>query len=232
MARCWNAFANVTAFICATQTSLFAWTAHMSHVSHMRCNAIDSHSVDIYSVSHSMFSPILQWSHIQILEDIPLHWPPPPSVKTVTPKVKAKGKAKASAKAKTEPATASETTRPAGQNRPTPPAFLTNLVRCGNQMANSTSWNMVIGALESLVKQRVVILPASDICREQRCQRENRNIATLTLLGKWQPPKPGEKKSLLMESVEDLMSCLDYELLRVSKNSAVCHCHFVRIASN
>ncbi len=160
-------------------------------------------------------SVILKRSHVQIPEDLPLDWPksdtPQPIVKTVTPKPKAKGKgkSKAAAKATTEPSTNSEKPRPVGQNRPTPPAFLTNLVRCGNQMANSTSWNMVTGALEALVKQRVAILPASAISREQRCHRETQNITTLTLLGKWQPPKPGEKKSLLMESAEDLMSCLD-----------------------
>ena len=208
--------------LCNTDQSLRLDSSHVTRV--VRCtwfSFIITASVLSTFIVHSdliiqymsVFSSLVQLSHVQIPQDLPMDWPKsdmtqPTETKTKAPKSKAKGKAKATAAAKTEPSTDSQKTRGVANRQSTPPAFLTNLVRCGNQMANSTSWNMVIGALESLVKQRLVVLPASDMSREQRLHRETQNITTLTLLGKWLPPKPDEKKSHLMESAEDLIACL------------------------
>ena len=51
--------------------------------------------------------------------------------------------------------------------------------------------------------------PLSEISEETRSQRKHDNIKTLTLLGKWQSLEEidaaGGKKSLLMESAEELI---------------------------
>ena len=79
-----------------------------------------------------------------------MDWKPLPAPEPETSSAKTNGRGKGKAKAKAqEPAEA----KPPEKKKPkTSPAFLTNLVRCGNQMSSASSWNILKSTIRQIIR--------------------------------------------------------------------------------
>lgn len=64
------------------------------------------------------------------------------------------------------------------------------------------------------IQGNLCLAPLSDLSEEMRLRREQENVNTLKLLGKWQTADELEtnKKTAVMESAEELIMFLDYLL--------------------
>ena len=193
-----------------------------------------------------------------LCQDLPVEWmPPPPPKDSAVGEGKGKGKGRGAAKAKAKAKAATKADKadsePAPKKKPEKHMFLTNLVRCGNQMSSSSSWSVVKAALRSLIRRTSSLLtgivlqplaatmlssfvffwvrgwavwgscghvlgnlrmvPLSALGPETRIYREQENIKTLRLLGRWQTAEEiaanNGKKTAIMESSEELISYLD-----------------------
>lgn len=146
-----------------------------------------------------------------MIQDMPAEWPKAAVISdkaAVADGKKPTGKAKAKAKPKAKPETEDVKSKPVPESKPkSAPTLLTNLVRCGNQMGNSSSWAIVESALKDQIATKLKIKPLSELTHHQRLQHEQENIKTLTLLGIWQTPAQLEvqKKTAIMESAEELI---------------------------
>ena len=180
----------------------------------------------------SCFEPSLtaiDWLEVSLtrLQDLPLQWAPAhaPISDSAEKKQKSTAKAKAGkAKAKVKgrgKGKCEETTNEGEPEKPkakTGPSLLANLVRCGNQMANASSWAIINAAFAEQIRSKLRILPTCQLSMQRKLQLEQENIKTLTMLGIWQTPEDLEKKKKtdLMETAEELM------LFLVSTSGFVC----------
>ena len=116
-------------------------------------------------------------------QDLPIHWAPKatepapvalPTTTSVPSQGRGRGRGKGTGKAKAKASAASAST-PGGKPDTKPPpkakpdqekaskpnrqhSFLTNLVRCGNQMGNSSSWNILKRTLVDLIQSSLASL--------------------------------------------------------------------------
>ena len=157
------------------------------------------------------------------LQDLPLQWAPAkaPALENAEPgddkkKQKPTAKAKAGkAKAKVKGRGTSKCEETTNQGKPEPkaktgPSLLANLVRCGNQMANSSSWAIINASFAEQIRSKLRVLPSSQLSMHRKFLQEQENIKTLIMLGIWQTPADLEKnkKTDLMETAEELLLSL------------------------
>lgn len=146
-----------------------------------------------------------------MIQDMPAEWPKAVVISDTAAAKNGKkqnSKAKAKPTPKAKPETEDVKPTPAPESKPkSAPSLLTNLVRCGNQMGNSSSWAIIENALKDQIATKLKIKPLSALTPHQRLQHEQENIKTLTLLGIWQTPAQLEiqKKTAIMASAEELI---------------------------
>lgn len=159
------------------------------------------------------------WITPRMCQDLPVSWPTltvnPKSLDAITPPAQAKGRGRGrgrgTAKGK------GEETQPlpkAKTQKKTTMSLLSSLVRTGNQMSNSGSWQIALKQVKKIMADQLVLHSSDDLAGD--CSgRLALNRSILVMLGKLNQDSSGAPSSVpasLQNSAEELLEFLGSKL--------------------